>query len=123
MSVRIDDRVSSAISLYPIGNAFTGTGLIVKNGVLTKGVDPATGSSIKTWEFGVVRQKDRKSYTRISYRRSCTRSRSCVRRRVSVGRTRSRRGERLACNIYVFSINNFNEERAISFTLPTSHGV
>ena len=60
VSVRIDDRVSSAISLYPIGNAFTGTGLIVKNGVLTKGIDPATGSSIKTWEFDVVRQKDRK---------------------------------------------------------------
>ena len=60
VSVRIDDRVSSAISLYPIGNAFTGSGLVVKNGVLTKGVDPVTGLPIKTWEFDVVRQKDRK---------------------------------------------------------------
>ena len=60
VSVRVDEAVSSAISLYPIGNTFTGSGLVVKNGTLNKGVDASTGRATKTWEFDVVRQADRK---------------------------------------------------------------
>jgi len=60
VSVRVDEAVSSVISLYPIGNTFTGSGLVVKNGTLTKGVDASTGRATKTWEFDVVRQTDRK---------------------------------------------------------------
>jgi hypothetical protein len=58
--VRVDEAVSSVISLYPIGNTFTGSGLVVKNGTLTKDEDAATGRVTRTWEFDVVRRTDRK---------------------------------------------------------------
>lgn len=60
VSVKINEKVESVISLYPIGNAFTGLGLIVQNGKLSKERDPVTGNMTKTWEFEVVRQSDRK---------------------------------------------------------------
>ncbi|CAL51526.1 unnamed product [Ostreococcus tauri] len=61
VAVRVPPGLTSdAILLYPIGNTFTGSGLVVKSGKLTKGVDHATGAASKTWEFDVVRNDDRK---------------------------------------------------------------
>ena len=58
VSVRINDKVSSAISLYPIGSAFTGLGMIVRNGTLKSSVG-SDGETRKSWEFEVVRAQDR----------------------------------------------------------------
>lgn len=60
--VRINEKASSVISLYPIGSAFTGLGLIVKNGTLVSKTS-ADGSPIKSWEFEIVRAEDRKKLT------------------------------------------------------------
>ena len=62
VSVRINEKVSSVISLYPIGSAFTGLGMIVRNGKLTSSVG-SNGETTKSWEFEIVRLQDRKKLT------------------------------------------------------------
>lgn len=51
----MDEVVLSVILLYLIGNTFTGSGLVVKNGTFNKGVDAFMGWVMKMWEFDVVR--------------------------------------------------------------------
>jgi hypothetical protein len=63
VSVKISEKVATVISLYPIGNTFTGLDLVVKNGKLTKYVDTSTGVPMKMWEFEVLRLSDRKKLT------------------------------------------------------------
>ena len=69
VSVRVPQKLtSSAILLYPIGNTFTGSGLVVKNGTLVKGADPQTGAPTMTWEFDIVRMDDRKKLNKDQLR-------------------------------------------------------